>query len=73
MSAPLFAVRSKRFHDWLGFDGRSWEAIAGWERRGTWTLDEAQKMAERSNGYVVPIDDDEELETPVVVDHEEKR
>lgn len=67
---PLFAVRSKRFHDWLGPNGRSWEAIAGWERRGTWELAEAKEMAEKNNGYVVPVDDEEEPATPVVIDHE---
>lgn len=71
MTTRMFAVRSKRFHDWLARDGRGWEAIiAGWKRRGEWPLEEAQERAERHNGYVVPVDDDEEPETPVVIDRE---
>lgn len=68
MTPPLFAVRSKRFQDWLGRDGRSWFTAA--LRCGSWTYEEAKRHAEKNNGYVVPLEDDEEPETPVVIDHE---
>jgi hypothetical protein len=57
MNAPLFAVRSKRFHDWLLPDRHSWSAIE--HRRGTWPYAEAREIAANHNGYAIPINDEE--------------
>lgn len=57
MNTPLFAVRSKRFHDWLMKDRRSWSPVE--LRRGTWPYAEAREIAANNNGYAIPINDEE--------------